>query len=69
MYQVTPDSLDEANTLKQFENDEHFDFWSDIRFLSLPVDIMVSPLGQNNFETVLKSTNIDYSISIDNVEA
>ncbi|XP_018567135.1 carboxypeptidase B-like [Anoplophora glabripennis] len=69
VYQVTPKSLYEAYILKEFEHDEHFDFWTEIRSINLPVDIMVSPLAQNNFEAIMKSANIDYFVNIDDVEA
>lgn len=68
VYQVTPKTVSQALILKEFENDENFDYWTEIRSPNLPVDIMVSPLSQNNFETIMRNENIDYRISVDDVE-
>lgn len=65
---MVPKTLDEAKILKEFEDDVNFDFWSDIRALNLPVDIMVSPVAQGDFENFLSSENIDYTTLIDDVE-
>ncbi|KAJ8970941.1 hypothetical protein NQ317_008288 [Molorchus minor] len=42
-------------------------FWSDSRQLSRPVDIMVSPLGQHEFEDALEFNGISYHIAVSNV--
>ncbi|KAJ8950620.1 hypothetical protein NQ318_010819 [Aromia moschata] len=68
VYKVIPKSLDEAKLLMEFQNDENFDFWSDLRTLDRPVDIMVTPMAQLRFVDILKSENIEYSVHIDNVE-
>lgn len=65
---MTPKTVSQALILKEFENDENFDYWTEIRSPNLPVDIMVSPLSQNNFETIMRNENIDYRISVDDVE-
>lgn len=65
---MTPKTVFEALILKEFENDENVDFWTEIRSLDLPVYIMVSPFGQDNFETILGKENIDYSVNVDDVE-
>ncbi|KAJ8970944.1 hypothetical protein NQ317_008291 [Molorchus minor] len=68
VYQVTPKSMEEASVLKELENDENFDFWTDLRALNTPFNVMVSPDAQNKFEDLVKSYQIDYSVLINNVE-
>ncbi|KAJ8970943.1 hypothetical protein NQ317_008290 [Molorchus minor] len=68
VYQVIPKSLSEAKLLKEYENDGDFDFWSDVRELNLPVDVMVSPSSQHEFEQTLDTENLDYDILIENVQ-
>lgn len=65
---MIPSTVSEANILKQFEDDENFDFWSEIRSLNSPVDIMVSPKAQLDFENFLDIEGIDYTIFIEDVE-
>uniref|UniRef100_V5GRX6 Zinc carboxypeptidase A 1 n=1 Tax=Anoplophora glabripennis TaxID=217634 RepID=V5GRX6_ANOGL len=67
-YSVTPKTLGQAKILKEFEDDEHFDFWSEFRALNSSVDVMVSPKAQLDFENFLSSEGIDYTIFIENVE-
>ncbi|KAJ8950618.1 hypothetical protein NQ318_010817 [Aromia moschata] len=68
VYQVTPRSMEEADIVKQFENDDNFDFWSDLRAINASIDIMVTPAAQDEFETLLETYNIDNMILINNVE-
>lgn len=60
--------MDEALALKTFENNGYFDFWSSLRAVGYPVDIMVNPIAQDMFEDFLQSYNIEYNILIDNVQ-
>ncbi|KAJ8922113.1 hypothetical protein NQ315_004047 [Exocentrus adspersus] len=68
LYKVVPKTYSQAQLLKEFENDENFDFWTDVRFLNTPVDIMISSQGQNKFNHVLKKENIDYSVLVEDLE-
>lgn len=66
MYRVTINSVQEAELLDVFQDDNRFDFWSKHRILGKPVDIMVSPLGQDEFEATLSSHNIEFEVMINN---
>ncbi|XP_018567158.1 carboxypeptidase B [Anoplophora glabripennis] len=68
VYQVTPQSMDEALALKTFENNGYFDFWSSLRSVGAPVDIMVNPIAQDMFEDFLQNYNIKYDVLIENVQ-
>lgn len=65
---MVPETLDAAKILKQFEDDTNFDFWSEVRGINLPVDVMVSPIAQEDFEEFLNIENIDYSVLVEDVE-
>ncbi|KAJ8922112.1 hypothetical protein NQ315_004046 [Exocentrus adspersus] len=68
VYQVTPRTRVEADLLREFEEDIHFDFWSEIRAVDFPVDIMVAPGAQEEFEDFLDNQNLEYTTIIENVE-
>lgn len=53
-----------------FNNAESFgaDFWTNDRAVGSSNDIMVAPYGQKFFELVLKKSNIDFEITISNVD-
>ncbi|KAJ8970942.1 hypothetical protein NQ317_008289 [Molorchus minor] len=67
VYRVTPTSLREARLLTQFEDDENFDFWSEVRSLDRHVDVMVSKVAQAMFENLLNSENMEYTVHIEDV--
>ncbi|KAJ8970946.1 hypothetical protein NQ317_008293 [Molorchus minor] len=68
VYQVTAKSLDEIDILTRLEDDERVDFWSKHRVTNRPMDVMVSPSAQGEFETVLTSNRIVYNVIIANFE-
>lgn len=68
VYEVVPKSLDEAELIHDFSDDINFDFWSEVRALDTPVDVMVAPSAQYAFEDILNSKNIEYTTLIDDVE-
>ncbi|KAJ8950626.1 hypothetical protein NQ318_010825 [Aromia moschata] len=67
VYRVSPTTIEEANLVNSFENDENFDFWVDIRSLDEPAEIMVSPIAQEYFEETLRQNGVDYIVSVYNV--
>lgn len=68
VYQVVPETNDQANLIHEIQYDNNFDFWSEIRLLNAPVDVMVAPLAQKGFEAVLNREAIEYSTIIENVQ-
>lgn len=68
MYRVTISSIQEAKQLDVFDDDDRFDFWSKHRVFSKPIDVMVSPSGQDEFESTLNNHNMEFEIMINNFE-
>lgn len=60
--------MDEALSLKTFENNAYFDFWSSLRRVDSPVDVMVNPVAQDMFEDSLQTYHIEYETLIENVQ-
>ncbi|KAJ8950617.1 hypothetical protein NQ318_010816 [Aromia moschata] len=68
VYKVTAKSSDEIDLLTTFDDEEKYDFWSKHRVINRPMDVMVSPNAQAEFEAVLSAHKINYEIIIENVE-
>lgn len=67
-YRVTPTTIEQANSLKTLEKLFELDFWSTLRSLNKPVDVMVKPKFQSSFEYMLHMHNIKYETLIEDVE-
>lgn len=68
VYQVTPKNEQEVDVLKHLETYELIDFWSPLRKVGGPVNIMVPPSIKNYFFEILNAANIQYTVLIENVE-
>lgn len=68
MYQVIPKNEQEVTVLKHLETYELIDFWSPLRRVAAPVNIMVPPSLENVFFELLDSAHIQHTVLIENVE-
>lgn len=68
VYQVIPSNEEHLKILKMFENTPSIDFWTGVYRSIQPVNIMVPPKLQSNFEAVLTQHQIDYKMVVENVE-
>ncbi|XP_018567127.1 carboxypeptidase B [Anoplophora glabripennis] len=68
VYSVTINSIQEAELLDVFSYDQRFDFWSKHRIVGKPIDVMISPSGQDEFESTLNYHNIKFEVMINNFE-
>lgn len=65
---MTISSIQDADLLDVFNDDDRFDFWSKHRVLDKPIDVMVSPSGQDEFESTLNNHNMEFEVMINNFE-
>lgn len=68
MYDVSVKTVDEANFLKSLDGQEGFDFWVMPRLLGSTSTVMVTPEYQELFEYWLDERNVEYGISIADLE-
>lgn len=68
VFKVTPQTTEHGKLLEPFQENEEFDFWSELRKPGYPADIMVSPSAQQMFISFLQSHNIPYELTIEDVE-
>lgn len=68
VYRVTPKTNAHAQILKIFEKDVNFDFWSPLRGLNQPIDVMVPPGYQKMFGHLMAFHKFESSVLIENVE-
>jgi murein tripeptide amidase MpaA len=70
VYKVTPRSDEHIGVLKSLSEKligEQVSFWTDVRGLDRPVDIMVSPNTKDTFLSLLKKMNFQTEIKIEDV--
>lgn len=60
--------MDDANFIKSLANDDAFDFWSLTRLVGATSTVMVQPERQYWFEKSLSEREIEYSVSISDLE-
>lgn len=65
---MTPQSDQDVNLLKTLENNEEFDFWSELRRPGDATTIMVSPAVHDLFISLLDKNQIAYKNIITDVE-
>lgn len=69
VYKTFPLNEEHAALLKNLQdNVDVLDFWSELRSLEEPVDIMVPPEYQNEFVQFLQSNNIPFNAMVDDVQ-
>lgn len=68
VFKVTPQTEKHGKLLEPFQENEEFDFWSELRKLGYPANIMVSPSAQQMFISFLQSHNIPHELTIEDVE-
>lgn len=69
VYRVKPTSKEQLRVLQMFKNNTDVDFWTPVYQESLePVNIMVSPNFQSEFQQTLSNHEIEYDITVDNAE-
>ncbi|KAH1011513.1 hypothetical protein HUJ04_000864 [Dendroctonus ponderosae] len=68
LYEITPESLEDAEYLHAFSN-EKFDFWREGQRLGEPTDIMVAPEDQQEFEQKLANRGMKYQVVVEDVES
>lgn len=67
VYKISNLNDEQSTLLATLENNQNVDFWTDIQ-KGMPINVMVAPQFQKEFELLLKIKNINYSIALDNVE-
>ncbi|KAJ8932657.1 hypothetical protein NQ314_014534 [Rhamnusium bicolor] len=68
VYRLIVTTSAEIDLLSELRNDQRIDFWSRHRIPNVPVDAMVPPDAQTEFETLLKINAITYEVIINNFE-
>ena len=68
VYKIVTKTEAEAALLRTFESNENFDFWSSINKVGKPISVMVAPNAQSQFEFILKTTKMHFSVEIEDVE-
>lgn len=69
VYEVKLRTREDANLLESLVGREGFDFWSMSRLLGSTATVMVAPDQTLWFESALARQNVDFDISIDDLEA
>lgn len=68
MYSIYPVTREQVKLLKDVETKYNLDFWTETFLSSRPVDIMVAPSFQGEFEQFLASHQMSFTIKIENVQ-
>ncbi|XP_050316277.1 carboxypeptidase B-like [Anthonomus grandis grandis] len=68
VYQVTPQTQENAEFLQKLKYKPNYDFWVESRAFGSPSDIMVDPVEQETFEKELSQTGMPYKVVVDDVE-
>lgn len=68
MYSVTPKSQKDLIVLQEIYETEKFDFWSTMKALDRPTNIMASPELKELLVSTLEAHKLEYEVLIDNVE-
>lgn len=59
---------DDAKYLNSLDNLDGFDFWSKTRLLGSTATVMVTPEHQAWFENSLGNRNVEYKVTIEDLE-
>lgn len=68
VYHIHPITVAESEILNKYQDNGNFDFWSRPRILGAPVALMVTPEAQPSFEEEMRSSGLNYTLLIANVE-
>lgn len=69
LYKVLPKNSEQIKFLQDLQNnDSRFDFWTDPVASAEYVNILSSPEYKSEFENTLKSKNVDFTISSENIQ-
>lgn len=68
VYDVEVLTNDDANFLKSLEALAGYDFWSMTRLLGSKTTVMVAPEHQTWFENSLEKRNIEFKVTIEDLE-
>lgn len=68
MYDVTPQKEIQMDILRIFEDNQDFDFWSELRRPGYATTIMVSPNVHDEFLAILDANEIPHEMIIEDVE-
>lgn len=68
VYRVTPYSNNGIKTLLDWQENLKFDFWTSVRAIGVPVDIMIPPHYKRTFNSLLQTEDMSYTVLIDNVQ-
>lgn len=68
VHTVLPISNKHVRVLEKMQNMEDYHFWTQIKDVGLPVDIMVPPHMSADFENIVSSNAIPTTVMISNVQ-
>lgn len=69
VYRVTPKNEEAVEALRALDDSNMgYDFWTEVRGVGLPVDIMVAPYYKFKFDDVLSSGLFDAEVYISDVQ-
>ena len=69
LYKVYPNNAKQLKLLQDLhENDSRYDFWTDPAPSAEYVNILSSPEHKSEFENLLKSSNVDFDITLPNIQ-
>lgn len=68
VYSVVPKTNQHLDYLLSLQQQERYDFWSELRKLDFPISVMVSPEEENKFVNLMETQQIFYELLIPNVE-
>lgn len=69
LYKIILKDVDQVNFLKTLrDSDARFDFWNDPVAPSSYVNVLTNPKDRNEFENILKSKDVEFEISTENIQ-
>jgi hypothetical protein len=68
VYEITPNTIDDAEFIFSLVDDDRFDFWSLKKPVGMKTTVMVEPNSQRWFENTLGNRNIEYVVLIEDLQ-
>lgn len=69
VYRITPKTKEAAELLHDLEeNHTGFDFWTGVKAVDVPVDVMVPPHFKEEFDHLLENVAVDMNVFIEDVQ-
>lgn len=68
VYTVLPTNTTHLNILRNLERHGEYNFWTDIKNVAMPVDVMVPPHLSSDFQDLISNHKMSSSLKINNVQ-